>query len=75
MKSKGHGSRSRKKAAVKKLYSAIMALGNVNQTGEFNFLIREAIKVFKIHGVDQLYETNKGSVVDLAEYRKLKESL
>ncbi len=66
---------SRKKAAIKKLYSSIMVIGSVNHNGEFNALIREAIKVFKIHKIDQLYETNKGPVVDLAQFRKDKENL
>lgn len=74
-KSAAQKSLLQKKAALKKLYSAILVLGANNATHEFDSLIRESGVHFRKYGIDALATESSNKVVNLKDYKNRKESL
>ena len=75
MKSKAQRSLSRKKAALKKMYSGVAILAGYNESYEFTDLIVEAKELFRKYGLDELYSQKSGSLVKLSDYKNRKEKL
>ena len=75
MKLKMPKSQYRKKEMLKNLYSPISSLVQVNEKGEFDKVINEAIKLFNKYGINKLWEVKRGKVVDFQKYKEEKENL
>jgi hypothetical protein len=75
MKSRMQRSPSRKKSALKKIYSGIAILAGYNENDEFTDFIRMALYHFEKYGLDKLYKLESNKVVCLKSYKTRKEKI